>query len=142
MKRDRSTRAGSKYTTPGRPFPITSDLASSVKLRAYRHATASHFPVPIQPKPNGIATSICNGVMTPRHYLALIEFFEDFPTGWESMPPHEDACTQKLLFWPNAPKLRLHREKIQRRRGTASTTNGVHMRPILNGDTVPTGTWC
>ena len=32
MKQDRSTRDGSKHTTFGRPFLITSELTSSVKL--------------------------------------------------------------------------------------------------------------
>jgi len=33
-----------------------------------------------------IATSICIGSMTVRHYLALWEFWTDEPTGWEKMP--------------------------------------------------------
>ena len=33
-----------------------------------------------------VATSLCTGKMTPRHYLALLEFWTDEPTGWEQMP--------------------------------------------------------
>jgi len=35
---------------------------------------------------NEVAVSISDGRMTPRHYLALLEFWEDHPTGWENMP--------------------------------------------------------
>jgi hypothetical protein len=56
----------------------------------------------------GIAVSICTGAMTPRHHLALLEFWEDRPTGWEQM--HDpNFCSGQTTMAASAPSAFINR---------------------------------